>query len=82
MNIPKIKDITKEILERIINELKTPENIEKMHKEVLEPIIGYTFHRLYPYILISSIIFILTFILAVAILLLVIKANLLTSKLN
>ena len=51
MNIPKIKDITKEILERIITELKTPENIEKMHRNVLEPIIGYTFHRLYPYIL-------------------------------
>ena len=27
MNIPKIKDITKEILERIITELKTPENV-------------------------------------------------------
>ena len=80
MNIPKIKDITKEILERIINELKAPENIEKMHKDVLEPIIGYTFHRLYPYILITSIIFLLTFILALAIFVLVIKTNIFSNK--
>ena len=73
--IPKIKDIAKEILERVINELKTPENVEKMNREIFDPLIGYTFHRLYPYILITSIIFVLTFILALAIFVLVIKTN-------
>ena len=73
MNIPKIKDITKEILERIIKELKTPENIDKIHKEVLDPIIRYTSHRLYPYILITSTIFFLTFMLVFIIFLLSMK---------
>ena len=73
MNIPKIKDITKEILERIINELKSPENVEKIQIEVFDPIIKYTSRRLYPYILITSTVFFLTFMLVLIIFLLSIK---------
>ena len=48
-------------------------NISKIESNVVEPLIMYTFKRLYPYLLMSSIIFILTFLVALLILLLLIK---------
>ena len=54
-------------------EIKKEENIQKIKEGVVNPLIDYTFHRLYPYIMITSIIFYLTFILAVIILYLITK---------
>ena len=64
---------TKEILDKIIEEVSKAENISKIESNVVEPLIMYTFKRLYPYLLMSSIIFILTFLVALLILLLLIK---------
>ena len=68
-----LKQLTNEILEKIIQELEKEENKTRVQKHFIDPIIHYTFHKLYPYILISSSIFILTFLLALSIFLLIIR---------
>lgn len=62
-----------ELSEYFIEEIKKEENVKTLKDNVVNPLIDYTFHRLYPYILVTSIIFFLTFILAVIILYLIIK---------
>lgn len=76
-----ITKITSELLEKIIEEIKKPENMSKIHVGVVDPLIHYTFNRLYPYIIVSSIIFLLTFLLAITILLLILKFNI-SNKVN
>ena len=66
--------IVDELTQYTLNEFKKEENLNKMKVFVIDPLIEYTFKRLYPYILITSIIFFLTFILAV-ILFLILKSN-------
>ena len=68
-----ISKFTKEILDKIIEEVRRPTNMAKIEMNVVEPLIMYTFKRLYPYLLMSSVIFILTFLVALLILLLLIK---------
>jgi hypothetical protein len=61
--------ITSSIIDSFIKEIKKKDNMEKMRTELINPIIHHTFKRLYPYIVVVSIIFVATFILAFAILL-------------
>lgn len=68
-----ISKFTKEILDKIIEEVSRPKNMTRIEMNVIEPLIMYTFKRLYPYLLMSSVIFILTFLVALLILLLLIK---------
>ena len=70
-----ITKLTSELLEKIIEEIKRPENMTKIQLSIIDPLIRYSFKKLYPYILVSSIIFILTFLLAITILLLILKFN-------
>ena len=63
-----------ELSSYILAELNKKENIEKIKIQVINPLIDYTYHRLYPYIIVTSIIFFLTFILALIILFLIIKS--------
>lgn len=63
-----------ELSEYILKELNKKENIEKIKIKLINPLIDYTYHRLYPYILVTSIIFFLTFILALIILFIIIKS--------
>ncbi len=70
-----ITKITTEVLEKVIEELRKPENMSKIHIGLVDPLIHYTFNRLYPYIIVSSVIFLLTFLLAITILLLILKFN-------
>ena len=67
--------IVDELTEYCLNEFKKEENLNKMKVFVIDPLIEYTFKRLYPYILVTSIIFFLTFILAIVILYLILKSN-------
>ncbi len=69
-----INKLSDELTEYFFQEIKKEENIEKMKINIINPLIDYTFHRLYPYILVTSVIFFLTFILAVIILYLIIKS--------
>lgn len=68
-----ISQFTKDILDKIIIELSNHENMTKIENQVIEPLLLYTLKRLSPYLLISSVVFILTFLLALLILLLLIR---------
>lgn len=70
-----ISKLTTELLDKVIEELKKPENMSKIQIQVIDPLIRYTFDRLYPYIVASSVIFLLIFLLAVTILLCLIRFN-------
>ena len=70
-----IKQLTTDFINRFVDECKKPENSSKIKNNLIDPLIYYTFRRLYPYILTTSIIFFLTFILCVIILFFIIKLN-------
>lgn len=70
-----IEKVTNEIINKIVLEIKKKENISKLQINVIDPLIHYTFSQLYPYILGTSIIFILIFILTLVILFFIMKLN-------
>jgi hypothetical protein len=70
-----ISQFTKELLDKILVEIKKKDNMNKIEQNLVEPLILYTFKRLYPYILICSLLFITTFLIAVLILLLLIRQS-------
>ena len=57
-----ISSFVSDILDKLINEIKKKENINKLEKNLIDPLIQYTFNKLYPYLALISIIFILIFI--------------------
>ena len=68
-----IKEITIKLLDKILEEIKREENITKIQNELLNPLITYTYQKIYPYLLLTIVIFLLTFILALMILIILIK---------
>jgi hypothetical protein len=56
------QSIGNELLEKFIIELKKKENVEKIHSNILDPLIDYIIQRMYPYIMVSCIIFLLILI--------------------
>jgi hypothetical protein len=56
-----------EILDVFISEISKEETKKKISTYLIEPSMSYVFDRLYPYIMITSIIFILLFLMAIAI---------------
>lgn len=70
-----MSNIITEILNKVLIEFKKEKNMVRIQKEVVDPIVHYSFKRMYPYILVTLILFCLTFILALLILLLLIKSN-------
>ena len=68
-----VRAVTTKILEKAILEFKKEENLTKIQVHFLDPLIQYTFGRVYPYIIITSIIFFLIFVLTIVSLLLMIK---------
>ena len=59
-----IKKITTDIINMIIIELKEEENLNKIKKEILQPTTNYILEQIYPYLILSVIIFVLTFLIA------------------
>jgi hypothetical protein len=51
--------IGSELLEKCIIEIKKQENMDKIHINVLDPLIDYILQRLYPYIMVTCIMFLL-----------------------
>jgi hypothetical protein len=51
--------IGNELLEKCIIEIKKQENMNKLHTNVLDPLIDYILQRLYPYIMVTCIMFLL-----------------------
>ena len=66
-----IKRISADFVKTVLHEAQDPRNKDMFQVHVLDPIIQYALGRLFPYILVTSIVFILTFILAVAILVMI-----------
>ena len=75
-----ISKLSKDLLEKVIIEIRKPENMSKIHINIIDPLIHYTFDKLYPYILISSIIFFLIFIFAFCIFIILIRISIGNSK--
>ena len=61
----KISDLVFQLVTQMIEEVKKPHNLDKIQLELLDPIVQYTFSRLYPYILATSVIFFTIFILVI-----------------
>ena len=64
-----------ELSNYFLEEIKKKENVDILKEHLVNPLIEYTFKSLYPYIVITSIIFFLTFILAVITFLLIVKSQ-------
>jgi hypothetical protein len=70
-----IVNLTKEALDVFITEAKKEKNMGQIKRNIMDPLIDYTFRKLYPYIVITSLLFLLTFILAICILYMLIRKN-------
>ena len=70
-----IGKFTSDIIQKFIFEFKKEENQDQLKTHIIEPIICYILDRLYPYIFITSAIFILLLLIALSILFLIIKSN-------
>jgi len=70
-----VEKLTKDLLNRVINELKKEENKKKMEIEILNPLLIKFSKKIYPYIKIGFSIFIINFILVFIIFILIVKIN-------
>lgn len=77
-----ISKITSQLIDKFILELKKKDNMNKVKDNVIDPLIYYSISRIYPYLIICSIIFILTFILSIFTLILIIKSSYEYSKIK
>ena len=68
-----VKEITTKLIDKTITEIKRKENMTKIQSEIMDPLIYYTYKRIYPYFLITIVIFLLTFILALLIFIILVK---------
>lgn len=68
-----IKDIIRDLLDHTIEEIKEKKNMNKIQAHILDPIIRYAFSHMYPYIIMTSILFFFTFIIAVSILIFILR---------
>ena len=71
-----VNKIINKILDDGIEQIKQPENMKKLQINLVDPMISYTYKRLYPYFLITTIIFLLTFVLALLIFMIILKQTL------
>lgn len=68
-----IKNIVDEVLEIIEEQLSKKENQERLKVKIVDPLSCFILDRIFPYIFITSTIFILTFLLVIIILYLVLN---------
>lgn len=65
--------VTKSLLEKVIVEVQKEDNMTKVKGHIVNPLLQYCYSRLYPYFLIITIVFMLTFILALLIFIILIR---------
>ena len=53
-----VKELTNKILDNVLVEFKRPDNIKKIQIALLDPLINYTYNRMFPYFSMVIIIFI------------------------
>ena len=64
-----------DIIEKFIFEINKEENKEYIKINVIDKFVDYILDRLYPYIFITAIIFVLTFLIAIGLLVISIKSH-------
>jgi hypothetical protein len=69
------KNIVNELLDICISELSKDENKKKVNTYIIEPSFTYIFDRLYPYIILTFIIFILILLMAIIIIIILVRNN-------
>jgi hypothetical protein len=70
-----IKSLCQELVDLSIKEFKEEKHFDKLKDNVLNPCINYMVNQFYPYIITTVIIFILTFLLAIGIFMLLLKGK-------
>tara|TARA_B100000902_G_scaffold106212_1_gene108108 strand:- start:11039 stop:11263 length:225 start_codon:yes stop_codon:yes gene_type:complete len=70
-----IREIIHDLLHHTLDEVREKQNMMRLQTDLIDPIIQYAFAHLYPYIIVTSILFFFTFILAVAILIFILKGQ-------
>lgn len=65
--------VTKSLLEKVIVEVQKEDNMSKVKGQIINPLLQYCYSRLYPYFLIITIVFMLTFILALLIFIILLR---------
>jgi hypothetical protein len=70
-----VKEIIKDLVDHTVEEVKQEANMRRIQISILDPIISYSFAQLYPYIIITSLLFFFTFVIAVAILIFVMRLS-------
>ena len=68
-----MKNIVEEVLEIIEEQLSKKENQERLKVKIVDPLSCFILDRIFPYIVITSTIFILTFLLVIVILYLILQ---------
>ena len=68
-----MKNIVEEVLEIIEEQLSKKENQERLKVKIVDPLSCFILDRIFPYIFITSTIFILTFLLVIVILYLILQ---------
>ncbi len=63
-----IKTLVSDIVTKIIAEFQAPENSERLQHQVIDPFIQYVIKQVYPYLIMSCIIFVLMFICIISVL--------------
>ena len=67
-----IKNFTKNILNKIINEISIQENKEKINNEIIKPILTTFSEKIYPYVSLLFILYCVNLIIIITILILII----------
>ena len=68
----KLKNICTEIVDKCVEEFKDDKNFNKIKTQILDPSVNYILNKTYPYVLATCIIFVLIFLMIVAILVILI----------
>jgi|LakMenE18May11ns_1017448.scaffolds.fasta_scaffold6592251_1 hypothetical protein len=68
-----VSNLTRQVIDNILVEVKKDENMAKIRENIIDPIIHYSIDRIYPYIIITGALFILTLLVAIIILIILIK---------
>ena len=68
-----LKSLTNEILEKLLIEIKKEENMNKIHYNLIDPLVNYTFKKVYPYIITLFVLLILIFLIIIIVLLIIIR---------
>jgi hypothetical protein len=70
-----IEKFVNDTLQRFIDEISKRENKEKLHKQIIEPLVDYVLKKVYPYIVTTSIVIIMILVLSFTMVYLFLKAN-------